>query len=527
MARSLLLRARMRLTPLVAWLLLIVLTPLASFAQETEPPDGARIAAAQVSGFDITRLSPGLQEDINKLVATPLNRQLLRDLAARIEGEQPRYIAAVRTAQEPDGSARVTFVVARIREQGRDTDINSKYTVSHVELRGVQERDLSPELQKDLHALADKPFDSDAADQIATRLRSEFPAYQVERRMSRGGQPGRVTLIYILRMPEWARWLRFEPIDANALFHSDQGWGAVLPLAISSRDVLISPRVAWDNADDLIEEYSGFALRVESRRLGSERVGVFFEWATYDQDWRDATLAALPFNPQVPGLYRNRMSVTPLLKFAFTPQISVAGGVDVTELDPLIELDDAPLPSLMANVAIGSVRYKQQWGESSRPAHEAGATFTVRAATTALESDFTYERYLGEGDYRFRRGKHSLLLSARAGRISGTAPLFERFSLGDTRTLRGWDKYDISPVGGDRMFHTSGEYSIHDLSLFLDAGSVWDAGTEKKIRFSTGVSFSPGPLFFTVGFPINTDEFRAVFAMGFRFGIGSTSVRKN
>ena len=503
----------------------LLLTPLATFAQETEPPEGARISTVQLSGIEARWLSPGLQEAIDKLAGTPLNRQALRDLAARIEGEQPRYITAVRTVQEPDGSARVTFVAARIREPGRDTDINSKYIVSHVELRGMAERDLSPDLQKDLQALADKPFDSDAADQIATRLRSEFPGYQVERRMSRGGQRGRVTVIFILRVPEWARLLRFEPFDGNALFHSDQGWGAVLPLVASSDDLLISPVIAWDNADTLIEEYSGFALRFESRRLGSERVGMFFEWATFDQEWRDATLAALPFNPQVPALYRNRMSVTPLLKFAFTPQVTIAGGVGITELDPLIE--DVPLPSQMANVAIGSVRYKQQWGESSKPAHEAGATFTVRAATTGLESDFTYERYLGEADYRFRRGKHSVLLSGMAGGISGAAPLFERFSLGDTRTLRGWDKYDISPVGGDRMFHTSAEYRIHAVSLFLDAGAVWDTGTQKKVRFSTGASFSPGPVFFTLGFPINTDEFRAVFAMGFRFGISSTGVRKN
>ena len=74
------------------------------------------------------------------------------------------------------------------------------------------------------------------------------------------------------------------------------------------------------------------------------------------------------------------------------------------------------------------------------------------------------------------------------------------------------------------MFHTSLEYRFRALALFLDAGSVWDAGTPKRVRFSTGVSFSPGPVFFTLGFPINTDEFRAVFTMGFRFA-GSRSTR--
>jgi outer membrane translocation and assembly module TamA len=219
------------------------------------------------------------------------------------------------------------------------------------------------------------------------------------------------------------------------------------------------------------------------------------------------------------------MSVTPLLKFAFLPQLSVAGGVGITELEPFAE--ELPIPSQMANVAIGSVRYRQQWaGTGKHPEHEAGATFTLRKGTTSLESDFSYDRYLFEADYAYRWRKQRVIVSGMFGRINGVAPLFERFTLGDSRTLRGWDKYDITPVGGDRMYHTSVEYSIHDVQLFLDAGSVWDTGTERLNRFSTGVGYTPGPLFMTLGFPINTDEFRAVFTMGFRFGLTSTGVKK-
>jgi outer membrane protein assembly factor BamA len=113
-----------------------------------------------------------------------------------------------------------------------------------------------------------------------------------------------------------------------------------------------------------------------------------------------------------------------------------------------------------------------------------------------------------------------------AGRISGHAPLFERFTLGDSRTLRGWDKYDIAPAGGDRMFHASLEYRFRGAMLFVDAGSVWNTGDDRRIRFSTGAGFATGPFFFTVGFPINTDDVRAVLTMGFRFGRSSTGVRK-
>ena len=44
--------------------------------------------------------------------------------------------------------------------------------------------------------------------------------------------------------------------------------------------------------------------------------------------------------------------------------------------------------------------------------------------------------------------------------MNGRAPLFERFTLGDSRTLRGWSKFDVAPVGGSRVAHGSLEYTL-------------------------------------------------------------------
>ena len=409
--------------------------------------------------------------------------------------------------------------------QDPDPNINTKYTVAKAEVRGVPQRDVNDDIRKLLDALIGKPLDTNAADAVADALRSAFRGYEVSRRVARSHSKGTFDVTFILSRPEWARYIRYEEMRAKALFHSDQGWGAVMPLAITVGEVLVMPVVTWSNADDYVEENSGFGIRVESRRLGTERLGMMLDWNTQDVDWRDETLAAVALNPTLPSLYRNRMSFTPLLKFAFLPQLSVAGGVGITELDPFDE--ESVLPSQMANVAIGSVRFKQRWQPAQRVEHFAGATFTLRKGTTSLESDFEYDRYVVEGDYMFRTGKHRVYVAAMGGRINGHAPMFERFTLGDSHTLRGWDKYDIAPTGGDRAFHSSVEYHFKDAMLFVDSGSVWDTGTERRIRFSTGAGFTPGPLFFTLGFPINTDEFRAVFTMGFRWGISLSGVRKN
>ena len=509
---------------LIVVTLLLVAAPRAH-AQETNPPDGAAIKSAQISGIDLSKLSPGLQADIAKLTGSALDRQQLRELAARLEAEQPRYVAAVRVTADPDGGARVVIVVARMRDPEHETNINEKYVVEDVVIRGVRDRDITAEMRADQQALVGKPVDSELAERLATRLRTAFTGYDVERRTGRGSQPGRIRLFFQLTRTERLRLLRFEPQEANAVFHSDQGWGALLPLTIGTRDFHVVPYFAFDVSDDLIEEYSGGGVRFESRKVGTERLGVYFDWSTFDQTWRDQTLVALPAHPNVPALYRNRVSVTPLVKFAITPRLSVAGGVNINELDPLEELS---FNSQMANAAIGSVRFNQRWTQSSGMRHDLEAAFTVRAGTDALESDLEYKRYLGQADYLFHKSKHQVFVTSMFGGISGDAPLFERFSLGDSRTLRGWDKYDIAPVGGDRMFYASAEYRYARLlALFLDSGSVWDTGTEKRVRFSTGFGFTPGPVFFMVGFPLNTDEFRVVFTMGIRFSTSLIGFGKN
>ena len=500
----------------LALLIAVVLLPLSQArAQEIEPPDGTRISSAQVSGIDLDRLSPGLREDIGKLAGTPLDRQHLRDLASRLEAEQPRYVAALRIAADPDGSARVVFVVGRMRDQERQANVNARYVVDEVEIRGIDEARLDRTLRDDIHALVGKPLDSEEAERLLTRLKDALPDYTVLRRTTRGSQPGQIKLIYYLIRPESARWLRFEPIDANALFHSDQGWGANLVLGIGGEDFRITPIIPIDNGDDLIEEYSGFGLRFESRHVGTERLGVFFEWSTNDQQWQDVTLAAMAFRPDIPALYRNRMNFTPLVKFAFTPQVSVGGGVAITELDSLVE----PGPSRMANAGIGFIRFHDQWQADSGLQQRLDASFTIRAGTTSLQSDLVYQRYFARADYAVGSARQQVVVSAMGGTIDGDAPMFERFAIGDTRTLRGWNKWAITPVGGSRLFATTLEYRYRGLSMFFDSGSVWDTGVDQHFRFSTGVGFSPGPVFFTLGFPLNTDQFRAVFAMGFRFPV--------
>jgi hypothetical protein len=505
-----------------ALVLALLALPLTAWAQTTapptDPPDGAFVATAQVSGFDLKHLSPGLQEDISRIAGGPLDRKSLGDLAARIEEEQPRYVAAVRV-NSVDGKVRVVFVVAHMRDQDRRGDANARYLIEHVEIRGIGESRVAAALSAEVQSLVGTPLGSEEVDKVEEKVRSAFPDYDVRRRVSRGRRTGEIRLLFVLDQHESTRWLRFTPAKSSLLYHSDQGWGGLFDLAIGGRDFRVTPIIALGHGDELVEEYSGFGVRVESRKLGTERLGASFEWTTFEPDWRDETFAALAANRNIAGAYDRRSTITPLVNFAFTPQLSVGGGVSITELEPFGDIGD----SQSANAYIARVKFDSRW-EQGRADHALEAQFSVRSGSTSLESDFDYKRFVGQADYEYKRRRQTVLASALIGGIDGTAPLFERFTLGDSRTLRGWNKYDIAPAGADRVFHTSIEYRYLGFGLFLDSGAVWDKDDDKKVRVAAGFGYHSDPFFMTLGFPLNTDDVRAVFSVGVRFG--GISMRK-
>jgi hypothetical protein len=160
---------------LIIAIALMLLAPSPARAQENTPPDGATIKSAQVSGIDTSKLSPGLNEDITKLVGTALDRQKLRELAARLEAEQPRYVAAVRVTPDPDGGARVVLVVARMRDPEPEGDINSKYIVEEVVIDGVKDTAITAEMRADQDALKGKPLDEEVAERLTTAVEGGLP----------------------------------------------------------------------------------------------------------------------------------------------------------------------------------------------------------------------------------------------------------------------------------------------------------------------------------------------------------------
>ena len=287
-------------------------------------------------------------------------------LAERIEGERPGVTTSFRALKTSTGDARVVFFVARIdREHGRHHDpdfdihdnVNSQYTIEKVVIDGVAESTISQALRDDLQKLTGTTLEHAQARRLAQRMRQELDGYTVDHKVSRGSEHGRIVLTFEVRKGEALRWVHFVPTRSKFLFHEDEGWSGLLDIPLSGSNVRVTPRFAFDNGDDLLEEYSGGGIRVETRMVGSERLGIAFEATKYDADWKNPTLAAVAANPRLPAIYDERTTVAPWVTFAFTPHVRASGGVSVTGLEPELLFDRSQLASLVT----ASVSYDDRW----------------------------------------------------------------------------------------------------------------------------------------------------------------------
>jgi outer membrane protein assembly factor BamA len=113
---------------------------------------------------------------------------------------------------------------------------------------------------------------------------------------------------------------------------------------------------------------------------------------------------------------------------------------------------------------------------------------------------------------------HNLLeIGLLAGRITGLAPLFDRFVLGNSSTLRGWDKHQIDPLGGSHVVHGSIDYTYRWVQAFYDTGAVWDRAEDRELRQSVGVGLKKDSFQLAVAFPVRAGHAEPVFYAGMNF----------
>jgi len=173
--------------------------------------------------------------------------------------------------------------------------------------------------------------------------------------------------------------------------------------------------------------------------------------------------------------------------------------------------------TLLANAAITNVQYSQQFEGGVFDQQGLQADYSLRVATKALDSDYAYSRHRWEVRYTLARGRQSVSEEAVGGFILGPAPLFERFQLGTSSMLRGWNKWELDPLGGSRVVYNSVEYRYGFFEAFYDAGAIWDPGQDMVVRHSFGVGVRKNSFLVATAFPIRGGRASPVFMVGMNY----------
>jgi hypothetical protein len=272
------------------------------------------------------------------------------------------------------------------------------------------------------------------------------------------------------------------------------------------------------DGDELVERYAGLTARYENTRLGSDRVHLQFEFDSFHEQWNSATLDRLAPGPTgVPeaatAAYRTRQNFEPAVTFVIAEPLTLTVGASFERFQN--QYPGAHMEA--ANAATASLRFHGQFDESDC-VQNLEAVYSLRAATRALDSDFAYTRHRWGFRYRMSHGKHVVTDDVSAGVLTGRAPLFDRYVLGNSSTLRGWNKFDLDPLGGNRMVHNSVEYRYGCFEVFYDTGAIWDSGVEPATaRHGIGVGLRQGSFSLAVAFPIRQGRADPIFMMGMNY----------
>lgn len=395
-----------------------------------------------------------------------------------------------------------------VRGQISDANVNERYTVESVEITGADQSRLDRVTRDGLHKLVGQKLNQQRLDEMCDVLHRAFPGRTVGITVRRGTRPEHVKITFDIK----GRSRRFDVSAPVAIYHAKLGWSGALDAGMQVKSSTASVGVVSD-AEPTVERFAGIRAGYQNARIGSDRLRVGFEFASYHSLWNNATVAASTAESegQLPlDIYRTRMAFQPSATVVLARPLKLMVGVSFQNM----QFQFPAARTEAANAVITTLRYDRLLEESGPSKHRLEAGYGLRAATRALGSDFVYARHTADFGYTLWHGNHKLSDRFLTGAIGGTAPLFERFVLGNSTTLRGWSKYDLVPLGGNRVVHNSVEYRYRAFAVFYDAGAVWLTGRDSSPKHSAGAGVHIGDLAFLIAFPIRGGRVEPVFIAG-------------
>jgi hypothetical protein len=390
-----------------------------------------------------------------------------------------------------------------------ESNVNQRYTIENVTISGVRfdEAKIPAHLRRRIVAMLGTHCDLAALEDLASDLRRELHLREVSRHLLKGSRPDLVRVDFeVVRKTVEISVPRF-------LLHSRQKATGEVDANVHAADTTFMAGIV-SNGDNLVERFTGIVARFEDERLGTDKIrfGVGFE--DYHELWNPETRdAILPASGLM--LYRARTNIAPEFTFLLARPLSVSLGLSFERLDP----EDRTGATREANALTADLVYGRKIeGDGSQQSF--GARYSIRAATRSLGSSYSYTRHMVAFRYEIRSGRQTASDELTGGALAGQAPLFERFVLGSDSTLRGWDRYAIDPIGGDRMVHNSMTYGYQfgerTAEAFYDCGALWNSGRAAQLRHSVGIGYRQGIFVLTMAFPVE-GRIAPVFMAGMNY----------
>ena len=280
-----------------------------------------KVESLTITGAQNYRLSKELLQQIQELIGRTLNPEALDNVVQGIGNElggQPVSKHVV-PGDDPEHVKVVVEVggakdepPAGTGEAAPEVNVNSRYTVEDIQIKGVSANRLSEDVNEQLHQLVGKKFNQGALDDLARRIKKELHARSVSQTLSRGAKPEhiKVVLDVVARKEDETDFHL-----SKYVYQSKQAWStkAFGEFDIASKTSVLVGLVS--DSDELLERFAGIAAGFENRKVLTDRVRLRFLFETYHNQWNGATLQALETSPDIPGIYRNRKSFQPVATF--------------------------------------------------------------------------------------------------------------------------------------------------------------------------------------------------------------------
>jgi len=385
---------------------------------------------------------------------------------------------------------------------GAQTNINARYIVEGVNLLGSETKALSRSLRAELKQVVGANLDSRRLEKLASRIKEELRVTGVKVHVAKGTMPGHVLVNF-----EVAK----KPVDlkvAKFLYDSKGGWSGEASATTRAAGNSFTLGLVSDD-DALVERDTGIRAKFERDNLGTDWLGMRFEFDDFHEMWNQSTVAEDPS-----GIYRSRQTFMPEARVFLAEPLEVDFGVRFARF----RLSTPGAMTESSNAVVSTLRYHQRWGSGSDvQEQDLEGSYSLDAAMHLLQTDADYVRQTAQARYMFRHDRSRVEVSFMAGRTGGETPLFDRFVLGNASMLRGWSKFDLDPMGGSRVVYGSVDYSYRYYQVFYDTGAVWNLAPEREQKQSVGVGFKKEGFQLAVAFPVGAPRAIPVFFAGMNF----------